>query len=135
MFDEFWTVQEVADELDTGHQKDYNVPDLSEHNWVQIVTPKAVPSEWFSTDLGKGELFAMALAIENPDRIVLLDDGLARRISKAAGLKVWGTLKILLEAKQIGLVQQIGPLIDSLAESGMWLSSELKTRIKILAGE
>lgn len=41
----------------------------------------------------------MALALEHPDRIVLLDDSLARRIAQEAGLHVWGTLKVLLEAK------------------------------------
>jgi predicted nucleic acid-binding protein len=45
-----------------------------------------------------GELAAIALALENPSKIVLLDDALARRKAEAAGLVVWGTLKVVLEA-------------------------------------
>lgn len=36
----------------------------------------------------------MALALENSDRVVLLDDMLARRTAQVAGLQVWGTLKV-----------------------------------------
>jgi predicted nucleic acid-binding protein len=64
----------------------------------------------------------MTLALENPDRIVFLDDSLARRIGQAAGLKVWGTLKILLEAKAKGLTDSLSPLLDGLEATGMWIS-------------
>ena len=77
----------------------------------------------------------MALALENQDRIVLLDDMLARRTAKAAGLTVWGTLKILLEAKEHGLTRQIAPLVDRLRDTGMWISDEIHQRILKLAGE
>jgi predicted nucleic acid-binding protein len=77
----------------------------------------------------------MALALENPDRIVLLDDMLARRTAQAAGLQVWGTLKVLLEAKSQGFIETIEPYISGLSDAGMWISAEVKQRILILAGE
>lgn len=83
-----------------------------------------MPSEWLALDLGAGELAAMALALENPSRVILLDDALARRTAQAAGLVVWGTLKILLEAKSRGITQSVGPWVDKLADAGMWLSGE-----------
>jgi len=77
----------------------------------------------------------MALALENPNRVVLLDDMLARRTAQAAGLTAWGTLKILLEAKQQRLVEKVGPYLDRLRDSGMWLSDEIRQRILVLAEE
>ncbi len=77
----------------------------------------------------------MALALENPRRVVLLDDDLARRVAKAAGLTVWGTLRVLLEAKSHGLTDRIEPLVDQLVDAGMWLSGEIRERILVLAGE
>jgi len=65
----------------------------------------------------------------------LLDDGLARRIAGAAGLTVWGTLKVLLEGKSHGLVEGIAPLLHQLKEAGMWLSDDIARRILTLAGE
>ncbi|WP_437904693.1 DUF3368 domain-containing protein [Sorangium sp. So ce327] len=60
---------------------------------------------------------------------------LARRTAQAAGLVVWGTLKILLEAKSRGITQNVGPWVDKLADAGMWLSGEIRQRILSLAGE
>lgn len=73
--------------------------------------------------------------MENPDRVVLLDDTLARRIAQAAGLKVWGTLKILLEAKAQGLTESIELLIERLEDAGMWISDDIRRRVLTLAGE
>jgi predicted nucleic acid-binding protein len=77
----------------------------------------------------------MALALENPHRVVLLDDGLARRIAEAAGLKVWGTLRVLLEAKSLGLTESVEPLIDRSVKMGMWVSCDVRQRVLALAGE
>jgi predicted nucleic acid-binding protein len=77
----------------------------------------------------------MALAIENPDRVVLLDDQLARRTAQAAGLTVWGTLRVLLEGKHKGLTDRVEPLVARLAENGLWMSTELQHRILALADE
>lgn len=94
-----------------------------------------MPSEWLTLDLGPGELAALALALEHPNRVVLLDDGLARRIAEAAGLMVWGTLKVLLEAKSQGLTAGIEPLVKRLEDAGMWMSDDIRRRVLALAGE
>jgi predicted nucleic acid-binding protein len=135
LFREFWIPSAVFDELKEGQRKGYDIPILSNYKWAKMVNPLVMPSEWLSLDLGAGELAAMALALENQDRIVLLDDMMARRTAKAAGLTVWGTLKILLEAKAQGLTPKIAPLVDRLRDTGMWISDEIQQRILVLAGE
>jgi predicted nucleic acid-binding protein len=69
-----------------------------------------------------------------PKYVVLLDDMLARRTAQAAGLQVWGTLKVLLEAKSQGLVDKIEPYVTGLNDAGMWVSADVKHRILALAG-
>ena len=118
-----------------GQTKGYDVPIPINYPWLRTVNPKNMPSEWLALDLGAGELSAMALALENPNHIILLDDGLARRTATAAGLTVWGTLKVLLEAKSLGLVDRIEPMIGRFSEVGMWISDDIKRRILKLAGE
>jgi predicted nucleic acid-binding protein len=135
LFDEIWMPEAVKDELLAGRNKGYDVPSPSDFSWLHIVNPKSMPSEWFALDLGVGEIAAMALALENSNHIILLDDGLARRTAQAAGLQVWGTLKVLLEAKSQGLVEKVEPFITNLSEAGLWVSAELKQRILALAGE
>lgn len=135
LFDEVWAPNAVVRELQEGQRRGYDVPNPSDYAWLNIVEPGSVPSEWLTLDLGAGELAAMALALENPHRIILLDDRLARRIAEAAGLKVWGTLKVLLEAKSQGLIESIEPLVNRLEDAGMWISDDIRRRVLALAGE
>src|SRR3989304_1769138 len=118
LFDEVWTPEAVRNELLDGQSKGYDTPNPADYPWLNIVNPHSMPSEWLALDLGAGEVAAMALALENPTYVILLDDMLARRTAQAAGLQVWGTLKVLLEAKSQGLVGKIEPCVAKLSEAG-----------------
>jgi predicted nucleic acid-binding protein len=133
--DDIWIPQAVVDELQDGQRKGYDVPIPSAYSWLQVVEPQAVPSEWLALDLGAGELAVLAIALDHPQRVVLLDDGRPRRIAQAAGLTVWGTLKILLEAKLQGLTDLVTPHVDRLRDAGMWMSEAIRQRVLALAGE
>lgn len=135
LFNEVWSPEAVRDELNVGFSRGYNVSDLHVYPWITIVNPSAMPSEWLALDLGPGEIAAMALALEYRERVILLDDRLARRIAQAAGLQVWGTLKVLIEAKRIGLTDRIAPFVNRLSDQGMWISVTIRRRILSLASE
>jgi predicted nucleic acid-binding protein len=135
MFDEVWVPNAVVAELAAGCQKNYSVPDLGAFSWLRIVDPQRLPSQWLSLDLGRGELAVLGLALENPQHTVILDDGLARNVAHSAGLKVWGTLRVVLEAKRRGLTPAVVPLVDKLEAAGMWISQDIRARILALAGE
>lgn len=135
LFTGIWIPNAVAQELQAGRRKGYQVPQLEDCAWLQISDPLSTPSEWLTLDLGPGELSVLALGLENPDRVVLLDDALARRIARAAGLTVWGTLRILLEAKSAGLTESIAPLLVQLKDAGMWMSDDIRLRVLTLADE
>jgi predicted nucleic acid-binding protein len=125
----------VALELAEGRKRGFDVPNPEDLSWMKITDPQATPSEWFAADLGVGEIAAMSLALEHPDHILLLDDALARRTAIAAGLSVWGTLRVLLEAKSSGLIESVKPVIHRLEKSGMWVSEDIRRRVLALAGE
>ena len=135
LFGNVYVPTAVVDELKEGQRRGFDVPNPSIYRRFRIVDPRTMPSEWLSLDLGPGELAAMALALENRTRVVLLDDLLARRTAQAAGLTVWGMLKVLLEAKSQSLTGRIEPFVNRLSETGMWLSEEIRERILALAGE
>jgi len=135
LFDSVWVPKAVVSELRKGQKRGYDVPAVTDFPWAEIVQPVSVPSEWLALDLGPGELHAMALGLENPARVLLLDDALARRLAHAAGLPVWGTLRVLLEAKDRGLTPSVGPLVDRLQAAGMWVSADIRQRVLTLADE
>ncbi len=74
-------------------------------------------------------------APQYPSRVLIVDDGSARRTAQSAGLEVWGTLRVVLQAKAQGLTECVAPVVDRLAESGLWFSGEIRRRILTLAGE
>jgi len=134
IFGTLLTTPEVSRELLEGRQRGYECPDISRLDWIEVVKAP-MSSEWLALDLGPGEISVMTLAFDKPGHIMLLDDMLARRIATAAGLRVWGTLKIILEAKSLGLIDRAGPLINQLTDAGMWISPQIKQRILRLANE
>jgi predicted nucleic acid-binding protein len=135
LFREIWVPEAVVSELREGRSRGYDVPNPESYGWITVRNPSHMPSMWLAVDLGPGEIAAMSLALEEPGCILLMDDALARRTSQAAGLTVWGTLRILLEGKKQGLTSEIGPYVKHLEAAGLWLSDEISQRILALAGE
>ncbi|HGX93883.1 MAG TPA: DUF3368 domain-containing protein [Candidatus Tenderia sp.] len=135
LFTEVWVPDAVIAELEAGQQRGYDVPVIERYLWIKRVNPRYVPEEWLALDLGLGELAALALALEHREQVVLLDDLLARRIAQAAGLQVWGTLRVLLELKEQGVISEVAPYVDKLVQAGMWVSGDIRRRILRLAGE
>ena len=135
LFAEVWVPDTVIAELEAGRRRGYDVPAIEQYSWVKRVNPRYMPEEWLALDLGPGELAVLALAFEHRECVILLDDLLARRIAQAAGLQVWGTLRVLLEAKTQGMISEVAPYVDKLVQAGMWLSDDIRRRILRLAGE
>ncbi len=66
--------------------------------------------------IGYGESEVIALALESKITRVLIDDKQARKIAENLGLKVMGTLGVLILAKEKQLIKDIKPLVLELIE-------------------
>lgn len=66
--------------------------------------------------LDPGEAEAIALAIELNADAILVDEARGRRIAAEMGIAVTGTLGVLVDAKQAGLVESVGSLMDRLEQ-------------------
>ena len=125
----------VTAELAEGQRLGVNVPELRGLDWVTIRPPASLPALPLASDLGPGESQAIALALETEDSLIVLDDGLGRRVAEALGLRLTGTLGLLIDAKQAGLVRAIRPLLDELQALRFRLSSRTRAEVLDLAGE
>lgn len=101
---------------------------------VKSVQNKAVITS-LKTQIADGESEAIALAMELGDVFIVLDDKKARRIAKQLGLKVIGTVGLLLRAKKKGLVLAIKPILDALQEADFRMSNTLYQEALRLANE
>ena len=103
--------------------------------WLRVETPtnRALVSV-LKMLLDEGEAEAIALASELVHTIVL-DDSQARAAARNLGLKVIGTIGILLRAKRGGVIPAVRPVIEELELNGFYLSDALREEALRLAGE
>ncbi len=86
--------------------------------------------------LDSGESEALALALERGADLLLVDERRARRVAELMGMKVIGVLGVLLQAKQKGLIQEVGAVLDSLTTRAAFrVSQQIREQVLRLAGE
>jgi predicted nucleic acid-binding protein len=125
----------VVEELAQGRAAGLSLPDPPGIEWMIIRRPVGVSALPLITDLGAGETEALMLSLESPDSTAILDDALARRMAKAQGIRVIGTLGVLLKAKRIGQVSAIRPYVEQLDSLGFRLAPHTREAVLKLAGE
>jgi predicted nucleic acid-binding protein len=103
--------------------------------WLQVVPTPPIPAAVSARPLGAGESAALAVALEQPDSEVVLDDLAARKTAQTLGLPFQGTLGLILVAKRLGMVAEVKPVLEQLRGLGMYLSDYLVDQTLAQAGE
>jgi predicted nucleic acid-binding protein len=111
--------------------------EISAADWIDIAPydPGAHLFRLLRADLDPGEAAALWLAVEKRSEWILSDDRPARLAAERLGLKVRGTLGILVAAKRRGLLPTVAPLLHELKAKGVWLSEDLIERVLRDLGE
>ena len=86
-------------------------------------------------ELDPGEASAIALALRNPGSRIILDERKGRSEAKRLGLKVTGTIGIIIKAKDQGLINSGKEILAKLEKHGFWLSEQLKKQVITRLGE
>ena len=134
LYTEVWIPQGVEKEF-LGTKKKSRQEALNKAPWIKTVD--LVDSEKASiyNRLDSGEAAVLALANEHEARLVIIDEKKARQEILKIGLPFKGTVGILLDAKEEGLVDEIKPLLITLQEKGMYLDESLIAYALREAGE
>lgn len=112
--------------------------DVPNAAFIRVATPmNAAVVATLTLDLHLGEAECLALALEQPAKVLLVLDDLAAR--QAAGhhqLSFMGTVGCLTLAKKRGLISKIAPLLDDLRRlARFWLTEDLIQAILKNCGE
>ena len=134
LYSEVFIPNEVYLEIEAGKNKEYYV-DLTKIEWIKIVKIQNEKALLFFLDLDKGEAEAIVLANEIDADLIILDETLGRFHAKHIGLKVTGTIGILLKAKENGIIEFIKPILNELIEKEIWLSEKLIKQALVKASE
>jgi uncharacterized protein len=125
----------VVDELGEGMKLGLDLPDVRALDWVEVLRPVGAPALPMVTDLGPGESEVLALALELREAVLVLDDRLARKVALTLGLRMTGTLGLLLDAKRVGRIERVAPLLNELESLGFRLADHTRVAVMKLAGE
>jgi predicted nucleic acid-binding protein len=125
LYSQIYTTPEVANE--------YELPLPS---WVTIESATDTNQQRSLEELiDRGEASAIALALEIPNSLIILDDDKARKVAQRFGIEITSTIGILLKARLAGHIPAIAPILSSLKKTGFFLSPALESVILTTAGE
>lgn len=105
-------------------------------DWIAVREPRdPVVVAALGTQLGAGEAESIALALEPPRSEIILDDKKARRVAGQLGLRVFGTLGLVLRAKAAGRIALVTPVLEALRATGFHMTEALFRTALRLADE
>jgi hypothetical protein len=119
----------------SSNTRGLDLPDIHALEWLDIVSPASALALPLATDLGPGEREVLALVLERREAALVLDDRVARNVVRTLGLKMTGTLGLLLDAKSAGRIERVEPPLNELGSLGFRLAVHTRAAVLKLAGE
>ena len=110
---------------------------IDQQNWLFIDHAKDLKHvKTLENELDAGEAEAIVLALEMRADYLVIDEFKGRNKAEEIGLKIIGSLGVLLQAKQKGLISVVKPLIDDLIQKAEFrVHPALYQQVLNIAGE
>ena len=125
LYKQIVTTPEIAQEFD-----EY-LPD-----WIEIIPVHDKDKQkLLEMQVDKGEASAIALALENENAVLIIDDNKARKLAHNLKLEFTGTIGVIIAAKQKGIINSIKPVLDKIKETNFRISADLELQALIQAKE
>ena len=125
VYEEIRITEEVKREVGT---------DLPE--WVKIIEiSNRDIQNVLELEVDKGEASAITAALENKDSTLIIDEKRGRRVAKRLGVKVIGTIGVIILGKDLGLIEAGKPVLEALIKKGFRISIPLLEKVVTRLGE
>jgi len=140
---EFYSTVHIPPEVwheTTASPRTFGVQEVLQANaagWLIVQAPQDMTKvSALPFNLQPGESQALALALEIPGSLLLVDDAQGRKAAAALGIAYTGTLGVLLRAKAEGKIPALRPVLGLLAtRTTFWLSPAVEAAALKQAGE
>ena len=133
IFEEIHVADSVIRECSEGGK--IMVPDLSSLDWVISHNDLDNTMLPILLELDRGEKQTIALALKEKDSLVIIDEKIGRNIAEYMGLKVVGTLGVLVKAKRLKMIDSFKDEVYCMLEAGIRYHQGLIERIILELGE
>lgn len=99
-------------------------------NWIKLKNPiSSAQLVSLYTQLDKGEATALALALQEENAVIIIDELKGRNIARNLGVRTTGTIGVLILAKEKGILVELMKTIDTLVKNGFRISKKLYNEI------
>ncbi|MBU0656019.1 MAG: DUF3368 domain-containing protein [Gammaproteobacteria bacterium] len=126
-FGNIHVVTEVIEECAVGGR--VQVPDLYSLNWVIPIVSEPVVHTGILLELDKGEKHTIDMAKRSQAEWVIIDEKIGRNLAEYLGLRVTGTLGILLKAKQQGWIDSFLDAVSVMQQHGIRYHPDLVLKL------
>jgi predicted nucleic acid-binding protein len=117
--------QEIADEFSKELPNWFRIENATNKTYQKIL----------EASLDIGEASAIAFAIEQSDCLLIMDDYKGRRYAEQLGIKITGTLGVLIAAKLTGHIKAVKPILEEIKKTDFRLTLELEKKTLDKSGE
>ena len=133
LFNEIYVVDTVIHECARGGR--IKVPDLTQLSWLKCVESKNYPPNPLLIALDDGEKHTIEAALYHQAEYTIIDEKLGRNFAEYLGLKVIGTLGILLKAKQQHKIASFVDCVKDMQKQGLRYNNQLVARLALAVNE
>src|ERR1044071_4948129 len=84
--------------------------------------------------IGEGEQEAIILA-HSLSKLLLIDERTGRQAARRLKVEITGVVGVLIQAKSLGLIAKVSPVLEEMRRNGYWLSDGLIALATKLDGE
>jgi predicted nucleic acid-binding protein len=125
LVERFIVPAEVLAELVAGGLKDDTASRVQAASWCEVRPSSVSTSDPLVHRLGAGEAAVIQTALNESLSLVVIDEVRGRRAARLAGLRVIGSLGLLLELHHAGLLPSIEDSIQRMQAKGIWLAPNI----------
>lgn len=135
LFGEIIIPEAVFTEITIGGKGKPGSAEVESGVWIkrQQVGDRSMVNQ-LSAKLNLGEMEALALAAER-DAVLLIDEFEGRKEAERVRIEHFGSLRVLKEAKNRGIIPEIKPVLDALITAGTYISESLYQEFLRTSGE
>jgi predicted nucleic acid-binding protein len=125
----------VHEELIQGGKSGLGLSAYVDADWIQV-EPQGRIDPLLLAQLDQGEAAVITLALNKNNQATLIDERKARRIARTIyGLEVFGTVRVLLEAKKAGFISNVFEILNLMRANGYWIHDNIVEYALGKAGE
>lgn len=125
VFGEITVTTEIAVEFDNALPNWVRIEEVANKTYQRIL----------EASLDKGEASALAYAIDQADCLLIIDDLKGRKYAEQLGIRITGTLGVLIEAKLRRHITSVKPILEKINNTNFRLTPALEKKVLEKANE